>query len=201
MSDTADTRPLVLGVAGSPRRNGNSDLLLAEALAGADAAGARTDLLVVSQAEIGWCRGCNACSRDGVCIQRDGVTDVYPRLDEASGFIVSTPVFFASVPGVFKCFLDRLQPYWALRYVLGRPEADPKRPAALLIAAGGGGPFGTGCARQPVVSAFGPLGVRFTAEVVGDPLDEPRDAEAHPEILLACREAGGTIARQAATGI
>jgi multimeric flavodoxin WrbA len=190
-----------VGIAGSPRRGGNSDRMLTEALAGAEAEGAVTERIVVSQADVDWCTGCNACSKEGVCIQRDGMVDVYPVLDAADGFVVSTPVFFASVPGVFKSFLDRLQPYWAMRYVLHRPASEPKRPAALLIAAGGGGPYGTDCTREPVVSALGPLGVRVVAEVVAEPVDAAADIERLPDVLRACREAGGEIARRAATGI
>jgi multimeric flavodoxin WrbA len=187
--------PLILGIAGSPRRGGNSDRMLDEALKGAEAEGVRTDRIVVAQAGVNWCRGCNACSRDGVCIQRDGMDDIYPRLDAAAGFVVATPVFFASVPGVFKSFLDRLQPYWAMRYVLHRPEAELKRPAALLIAAAGGGPGGTGCTREPVVSAFGPLGVRIVTDVVAA-ADAADDIEHLPDSLLASRAAGGEIARR-----
>ena len=186
------TDRLVVGVAGSPRRNGNSDVMLEAALAAAAVAGARVERIVPSRDGVSACRGCNACSRDGVCIQRDGMIEVYPLLDAADAFVVATPVFFASVPSTLKALLDRFQPYWARRYVLKQP-APPARPGALLIAAGGGDPYGHGCAESPTRSAFSVLGVHFGEAIVAEPVDAAHDVLGMPEVLEACRIAGARL--------
>jgi multimeric flavodoxin WrbA len=186
----------VLGIAGSPRRGGNSDLMLDAALSGAEASGAEVARIVASEGHISPCRGCNACSRDGVCIQSDGMTPVYGLLDAADAIIVATPVFFATVPSTLKALYDRCQPYWARRYVLGEPAPAHKRPGALLIAAGGGDPYGHSCAEATTKSVFAVLGVELADEVVAEPVDAARDVLAKPEVLDECRALGERLARR-----
>jgi multimeric flavodoxin WrbA len=188
--------PRVLGLAGSPRRNGNSDRLLDECLAGARAAGAETDLLVVSAAGIAACRGCNECSSAGECTVRDGMQDVYPRLDAADAIAVASPVYFATVPASLKALYDRCQPYWARRYVLGQPIVR-RRPGALLLVGGGGDPYGHECAATTTRSVFAVLGVDYSAELAIR-ADSPSDAAASPEALARAGEIGEGLARDAA---
>jgi multimeric flavodoxin WrbA len=130
--------PRVLCIAGSARRNGNSDRLLDALARGVTAAGGVAVKLIAAQAGVAPCRGCNACSRDGRCIIRDGMDAVYAELDAADAIAVSTPVYFATVPAVLKTLYDRCQPYWARRYVLGDPAPAQKRPGAVLVVGGGG---------------------------------------------------------------
>ena len=116
--------------------------------AGVESAGGLPTKLVAFDADVLPCRGCNACSKTGRCVQRDEMDDIYAELDAADAIVVATPVFFATVPAVLKLIIDRCQPYWARRYVLGEPERSPKRPGAILVVGGGGDPFGTTCARH-----------------------------------------------------
>jgi len=188
--------PRILALAGSPRRHGNSDRLLDECLAGARAAGAETDLLVVSAAGIASCRGCNECSSAGECTVRDGMQDVYSRLDAADAIVVASPVYFATVPASLKALYDRCQPYWARRYVLGQPIVR-RRPGALLLVGGGGDPYGHECAATTTRSVFAVLGVDYSAELAIR-ADSPSDAAASPEALARAGEIGEGLARDAA---
>lgn len=193
---SAPTAPRLLGIAGSPRRGGNSDRLLDECLAGAAAAGATTERLVVAEAGIAPCRGCNACSRDGHCIVRDGMQDVYPLLDAADAVVVATPVYFATVPAVLKALYDRCQPYWARRYVLHEPLAR-RRPAGLLVVGGGGDPYGNTCAITTTRSVAAVLGLDLM-EPLAARADRPQDVASSAEILQGARELGAALAREAA---
>jgi multimeric flavodoxin WrbA len=188
--------PRVLGIAGSPRRHGNSDRLLDECLVAARAAGAETDLLVVSASGITPCRGCNKCSVDGHCFVRDGMQDVYPRLDVADAIVISSPVYFATVPAVLKALYDRCQPYWARRYVLHEPIVR-RRPGALMLVGGGGDPFGHECAVTTTRSVFAVLGVDYL-EQLDIKGDQPSDAGCQPEALERARQIGEGLARDAA---
>lgn len=191
--------PRILGIAGSPRRHGNTDRLLDACLEGAEAAGGTATRLVVATAGIDPCRGCNGCSKDGHCVVRDGMQDVYPMLDEADAVVVATPVFFATVPAVLKALYDRCQPYWARRYVLGRP-VERRRPAGLLVAGGGGDPYGHACAVTTSRSVFAVLGLDYIAELVVR-ADKPGDVEASPEELDQARAIGAALASEAAERI
>lgn len=185
----------VLGIAGSPRRHGNSERLLDACLAGAREAGADTDELIVVEEGIAPCRGCNACSSTGECVVHDGMREVYPRLDTADAIVVATPVYFATVPAVLKALYDRCQPYWARRYVLEEPRR-PRRPGALLIVGGGGDPFGTGCATTVTRSVFAVLETDLVSEVTAE-ADSPSDIGRLPDVLRRAGEVGAELVAEA----
>jgi multimeric flavodoxin WrbA len=168
--------------------------MLDEVLGAAGASGARVERVIASAAGIAPCRACHACSRDGRCIQTDGMVAVYGLLDAADAIVVATPVFFGTVPAQLKMVYDRCQPYWARRYVLHEPRPAHKRPGALLIAAGGGDPYGHGCAETPTRSALAVVGFEIGDVIVAEPVDAPRDVLAMPEILAGCRALGVRLA-------
>ena len=189
--------PQVLCIVGSPRRYGNSELLLDALIEGVESAGGTATKLVASQAGVKVCRGCNACSLDGKCIQRDGMDKVYEALDSADALAVASPVFFTTVPAVLKTLLDRCQPYWARRYVLHEPAPEHRRPGAILIVGGGGDPYGTTCALNPIKSVYAVLSVTadHVIEVVGP--DKPGDILMQPKTLEKARRAGITLVEEA----
>jgi multimeric flavodoxin WrbA len=189
--------PRVLCIAGSPRRHGNSDRLLDALAKGVVDAGGVPVRLTVADAGISPCRGCNACSATGECRVRDGMDDVYRLLDTADAVAVASPVYFATVPAVFKVAIDRFQPYWARRYVLREPQPEKRRPGAVLLVGGGGDPYGTGCALTPVTSAFAVINVdvAHVLEVVGP--DAPSDIEGFADELLQATEIGRRLVESA----
>jgi multimeric flavodoxin WrbA len=182
--------PRVLCIAGGPRRHGNSERLLDALIEGVESAGGIAEKLVARDSGVNFCRGCNACEKDGTCIQHDAMLGVMAKLDAANALVVATPIYFATVPAVLKTLLDRCQPYWMRRFRLGEPRPAFKRPGAILVVGGGGDPFGTSCAVNPVKSVFAVLSVAVgrVIEVVGP--DRPGDIDQRPEALAQAREAG-----------
>lgn len=185
--------PSVLCIAGSPRRRGNSERLLEACAEGVRGAGGEAVMLRVADAGIAPCRGCNACSASGECVVTDGMSDVYPLLDAADAIVVSTPVFFATVPAVLKALFDRCQPYWARRHVLGMPQAA-RRPGALIVVGAGGDPFGHGCVVTATRSVFAVLAVDYSEELVVERVDTTADLASRPEALERARELGARLA-------
>ena len=192
--------PRVLCIAGSPRRHGNSEQLLDALMGGVEAAAGKATKLVVRDAGISACLGCNACSKDGRCIQRDGMEAVYPLLDSADAIAVASPVFFATVPATLKMLLDRCQPYWARRYVLREPPPEVRRPGAILIVGGGGDPFGSGCAVSPIRSVLAVLSVAAPQERVLEVVGPDQSGEIACELEALERAAHIGAALVAAVG-
>lgn len=189
--------PLVLGIAGSPRRHGNSERLLDEALAGAAEAGARTRKLVAIEQRISPCTGCNACSRTGECVLRDGMMAVEKAIDEADAILVASPVFFATVPAALKLLFDRMQPCWARVHVLGRPR-PARRPGGVLLVRGGGDPYGLVGAEHAVRSVLAVLGIDVLGQVSAERVDAAGEIEAREDALAAARELGRAVSCEAA---
>ncbi|MBI5583249.1 MAG: flavodoxin family protein [Deltaproteobacteria bacterium] len=105
----------VLGIYGSPRPGGNSDLLLDRALEGANAAGAEVERIYVRDLKISGCLECGGCDETGACVIADEMEAVYPRLREAEIIFMAAPMFFYGVPAQLKALVDRSQALWSGR--------------------------------------------------------------------------------------
>ena len=107
----------VLGLLGSPRRGGNSEILLDLALAGAAATGAKVEKVVPSESHIIPCDGCRHCSdTPGHCHYRDDMDYLYRRFREVDRFLIVSPLFFLGLPAPLKAMVDRCQALWVIKY-------------------------------------------------------------------------------------
>ena len=122
----------VLGIMGSPRIKGNTDLLLEEALKGAQSQGAEIEKIVVDKLKIAPCKEYYGCLRDGDCVIRDDMDGIYPKLLEADRIIVASPIFFYGITAQVKALIDRSQAIWARKYVLKQKLSDKERKGAFI---------------------------------------------------------------------
>ncbi len=97
----------VLGILGSPRVGGNSDILLEQALAGARDAGAQVEKIVLAQKKISGCLDCDQCDDTGICVIQDDMLQIQEKILEANSIIHSVPVYFWSMTAQMKAYLDR----------------------------------------------------------------------------------------------
>jgi multimeric flavodoxin WrbA len=127
----------VLGIYGSPRTGGNTDMLLDEALKGATDAGAEVSSIRGCDMDIGGCIECGGCDATGECVVDDDMQRVYPLLDEADVIILASPMFFYSMPAQAKALIDRCQAMWCRRLLRSSGEKKPpSRGRGYLIAVG-----------------------------------------------------------------
>jgi multimeric flavodoxin WrbA len=129
----------ILALYGSPRKGGNTELLLDEFVKGAQAEGAVVDCLHIVDFCIAPCRECLACFRDGRCILPDDMQQIYPRLLAADIVVLASPIFFYGVTGWSKALIDRSQALWARKYVLHDPSLgkEGKKRKGFFISVGG----------------------------------------------------------------
>jgi multimeric flavodoxin WrbA len=97
----------VLGILGSPRIGGNSDILLDQALAGAKDAGAEIEKVVLVKKKVSGCLDCEKCNETGVCVIKDDMQEIHKKVLEADAVIHSVPVYFWSMTSQMKAYLDR----------------------------------------------------------------------------------------------
>ncbi len=88
----------VLGISGSPRRDGNTELLLKEFLRGARASGHETELFILNKLKISPCTSCDSCQKNGQCIIDDDMQSMYSKLLEADYIVIASPIYFGGVP-------------------------------------------------------------------------------------------------------
>jgi multimeric flavodoxin WrbA len=98
----------IVGVSGSPRKGGNTDLILKEALLAAKEEGAETDLVRVCDYKLEPCNACSACFKTKKCVLDDDCEKLYGELVRADGIILGSPSYFQGVMGQMKVFIDRI---------------------------------------------------------------------------------------------
>jgi len=118
----------ILALNGSFRKNGNTEILLKQALMAAEAEGARVEILRLTDYRIGPCRGCGLCLfRENVCqVQDDDVRFIFSKVDECDGVILGAPCYFLELTAVVKQLIDRC-------WILGHKIGKVKKPAAVVI--------------------------------------------------------------------
>jgi len=120
----------ILALSFSPREQGNTEILLGEALRGAEQEGAETELYRVADKDIKPCDGCGSCGKTGECHIEDEMQGLYKKLLEADGIIFGTPVYFYSMTAQGKTFIDRT-------IALGKPGRSLANKVGGVIAVAG----------------------------------------------------------------
>lgn len=102
----------VLILSGSPRKNGNSDLLCGEFMRGAAEAGHEVEKIRVQEKQIACCRGCYVCRAGGVCAIKDDMADVMQKIIDCDVLVLASPVYFYSIDAQLKAVIDRTVCRW-----------------------------------------------------------------------------------------
>jgi NAD(P)H-dependent FMN reductase len=97
----------VLGIVGSPRRSGNTETLVDEALFGAEKAGALIEKVILNELDIASCQACGGCEKTGECVQQDDMAELLGKMARSQVWVLGTPVYWWGPTAQFKTFLDR----------------------------------------------------------------------------------------------
>ncbi len=180
----------VLGIMGSPRIKGNTDLLLDEALKGAQSQGAEIEKLVVDKLKIAPCREYYGCLRDGNCAMRDDMDSIYPKLLEADGVIIASPIFFYGLTSQVKALIDRCQALWIRRHILKQNMPDSSRRGAFIAVGATRGKRLFDGSILTVKYFFQAIGVTYVGELLIPGVDKKGEIKEHPTALSEAFELG-----------
>jgi multimeric flavodoxin WrbA len=103
----AKNNAYVLGIVGSPRRGGNTEILVDEVLAGAEEGGAFIEKIILNDLKIKPCQACNSCYKTGNCAQDDDMANLLIRMEKSQIWVLGTPIYWWGPTAQFKTFLDR----------------------------------------------------------------------------------------------
>jgi multimeric flavodoxin WrbA len=180
----------VIGIAGSPRKRGNSALLLEAALNGAAEAGAQTRQVYLNGLNFRGCQACMQCEEDGACKLKDGLSDVIASLAEAQIWILASPIYFDGVAGPLKTFFDRCHCY-ASGGGPGKGRLKGRRRGALIVTYADKSRQDYRKAAHALVSYFLWMGDFGKAEVLdAGELWEAGAVNERPELLRRATELG-----------
>ncbi|MFH1169559.1 MAG: flavodoxin family protein [Chloroflexota bacterium] len=189
----------VLGIMGSPRLKGNTDLLLDEALRGAQSQQAEVKKLIVDKLNISPCREYYGCFKDGKCVIRDDMDDIYPQLLDADGIIIASPMFFYGLTAQVKALIDRCQALWARKYVLKDLPAARRSGAFIGVGATKGEKLFDGSVLV-VKYFFQALNVDYSEELLVRGVDDRGEVKQHPSALADAYELGKRLAGRTGKG-
>jgi multimeric flavodoxin WrbA len=129
----------VLGLLGSPLKDGNTADLLESALNGAKSAGLAVERLDLYSLRINPCLECGGCSEGATCVQeQDDMKEIYSRVRRVDAIILASPIFFMGVSAQTKAMIDRCQAYWIEKYVLKKRHYEGmERPKGLFLSCSG----------------------------------------------------------------
>jgi len=185
-----------LAIAGSPRRRGNTDLLLAELVKGAQSKGAEVETIVAQNMKISACLHCDTCLKTGVCKIKDDMQGVYDKLAAADVIVVASPVQFAGITAPLKAMIDRCQCLWARKYVLKIPPLEPvKRRRGFFISVSGTRLKNMFEPSIAVIKTwFHVINVEYAGELTISGVDEKGEILKHPEVMQKAFEWGQRLA-------
>jgi len=98
----------VIGIVGSPRCRGNTDLLVEQVLAGARVHGIETEKVHLGELDIRSCRACYSCAATGRCVIEDDFPWLLEKVLGASGIVLGSPMYVGTVTAQMKAFIDRV---------------------------------------------------------------------------------------------
>lgn len=102
----------VLILSGSPRKNGNSDMLCDEFMKGAIESGHEVEKIRIAEKQIGYCRACYACRGSGICVLKDDMAEILQKMIDADVLVLASPIYFYSIDAQLKALIDRTVARW-----------------------------------------------------------------------------------------
>jgi len=128
----------VIGLNGSPRRGGNTDILLAEVMRGVGSEGVESETIFLSELHIAPCTHCDGCLTTGQCIIIDDMQAVYKQLESADRIVIASPLHFMGLTAQMKGAVDRCQALWSRKYRLKIPPlGDNRQRYGIYVGVGG----------------------------------------------------------------
>ncbi|MFC2006701.1 flavodoxin family protein [Chloroflexota bacterium] len=186
----------VLGIMGSPRIKGNTDLLLDEVLKGAQTEGAEVEKIIVDNLNLSPCREYLGCFKDGNCVIRDDMDDIYPKLLSSDVVIIASPMFFYGLTSQLKALIDRCQALWARKYILKRNPPDSRRKGVFIAVGATRGKRLFDGSRLTLRYFFESAGIKYTDELLAHGVDKRGEIKQHPTALSDAFELGKRLAQK-----
>lgn len=187
----------VVGISGSPRRHGNTELLLDEIMKGAASAGAEVNTIVLNKLKITPCQHCDACYKAGKCRIKDDMQDIYRELESADRIVLASPIQFLGPTAQLKAMVDRCQALWARKYILKKPPLKDRRERkGFLVSVGA---LKMADLFQPTIAMvkalFSVLDITYEGELLFRGVDEKGAIANYPDVLQQAYLAGQKLAK------
>ncbi|MGA1868022.1 MAG: flavodoxin family protein [bacterium] len=184
----------ILVLLGSPRRGGNTEILVDMLLKGCEEKGGVCKKILLYDCKISPCRELYACTKNGECAIRDDMDKIIPQICNADRVIVASPMFFYNISAPTKAMIDRCQSLWVKKHKLHLPISEHQNRKGIFIGVGAtkGENLFVG-ARLTIKYFFDAIDVPYAHELLIRRIDEKGAIKEHPEFLTKAYELGKEI--------
>lgn len=185
----------VIAFLGSPRKDGNTELLLKEAIKGINDSGYEVRLFNLNIMSVRPCQDCGGCNETGVCIIDDDMSEIYSAIRQADRIILASPIFFFGLSAQTKIMIDRCQSFWCEKYLLKKPipEGSYERKGLLLLVGGMKLDVGIQCSEATAKAFFRTVSVRQHETLSFLSIDDKGAISGHPTALRDAYAAGNKL--------
>src|SRR5271157_3713688 len=181
----------IVAFLGSPRVDGNSDIMLREALKAVEGTTHDTRIFKLNVMKIKPCQNCGSCNDTGICAVKDDMEEVRGSIREADRIILASPIFFFGLSAQSKIMVDRCQSFWCEKYLLNKtiPAGPHGRKGLLMLVGGMKKEIGVHCSEATAKAFFRTISVpeHETLSFLG--VDAKGEIRNHPTALHDAFEA------------
>jgi multimeric flavodoxin WrbA len=180
---------------GSPRKKGNTDLLVDAFVSGAERVGADVKKILLYEQKITPCIECGGCDKSGKCVLEDDMQGIYDLIKEADVVVVASPIFFYNITAVTQALVERAQAFWIGKYVLKQVPVGGRKREGLFVSVGatkGKMLFDGAC--RVMKYFFDAIDAEYRGELLYRGLDAKGAVAEHEHALKDARELGRRIA-------
>lgn len=185
----------ILGISGSPRIGGNTDILLDKVLDGARSKGADVEKIILNKLKFSSCQECEDMRDDGSCLVQDDMQDVYKKIKDADVLVLSSPIFFGSLSAQTKMMIDRFQCAWRAKYILKKDIGYKKIKGAFISVEGSDRKDFFANAKSIIKNFFVVINVNYEEEIFCPGVDGKGAILKHPDCLKKAFELGMNIVK------
>jgi multimeric flavodoxin WrbA len=162
----------VLGINGSPRVGGNTDILLDRVLEGARSNGADIEKVALNKMKFSACQECDNMPDTSACIINDDMQVIYKKIKECDALVFASPIFFGSLSAQSKAMIDRFQCVWRARYILRKDAGYKKIPGFFISVEGSMRKDFFENAKSIVKNLFTTINAQYKGELFCSGIDE-----------------------------
>ena len=183
----------VLAFPGSPRKKGNSEILMEAVLDGVRRAGGNPEIIRLCDLNISPCISCGGCDKTGKCVVEDDMTPLYDKILSVNRFVLASPIYFYGITAQAKAFIDRTQALWNRKRILQRQGAwvdNPERKGFFIsVAATRGAKIFEG-AVLTMRYGYDAMGIQYAGDFLVSGPDKRSDMAKNEAKLAEAKEAG-----------
>lgn len=185
----------ILAISGSPRRGGNSEILLDDVIKAAAGRAAIVRKVILNELKFSGCQECGGCAKTGRCVLNDDMSPLYEQIAAANVLILTSPIFFGSLSAQLKAMIDRCQCCWTAKYILGRQWKGAAKKGYLILTSAADKRRFFQSAESIVKNLFAVLDIEFKDRLYCPGVDEQGKICQYPDCLRQAVELGRRLGK------